>query len=723
MVAKPPVAPTPAQLAEQARLNAIAEINKTLPGLANPENYVGANNKANLPLAKEAYIRENLKLDPAPFKAGGYNIQTATNLATQVNKFRDLGLTTAESLIDKKTLQFNVAEAEANLIKDVYKLDPDAYLSISTVPDLSKKKVFDRQTGRYVQPTMNVVKYDISKAAEKAEYERPKISLSKPESFAQAVSNYSNALSTAQSVGITNLNSADQENLKKAAKLVRDFDSKDLSQSAKQIITNITDATDAIDAINNQRKTVEVQRLRSQNKGPNGGSLGLSGKELESERGKLFVEQDALRRIENTATQLAPKINETLSRFGLSDVISGIGAATPSVGKVTTGLEALRGQSIFQTGGLAGKLNIQVTDDQILNDINTARKNQYKSLYDIGTAAITDLQSKLDQANKFLADIPAGDRRRESTQKEVDSIASELATAQKDTLEAKNSYENYQPVSGDQATSAISNFRESLRLPEERTMAQIEQIDPTIGATVRALSKQYQTMAETPLGPTTTKQTEELRNQIEQEALNQLKLGSTLGAEERRQYEQAARSAQTARGNIFGLGPAVQEAANIGAAAEQRKLARYGAATAFLGSGETTGAAAARDLGLRNALEQSRLGAAQGFIASGPTMYNLASQRLGTQQDMLNNYLAASQPQATGGFQAIPSAANPYAYVNPNAGFMGAQNAASIYNTLADYSAQTYGAQVGAIASQPSGAQQFGAIASGIGSLIPNISI
>jgi hypothetical protein len=126
---------------------------------------------------------------------------------------------------------------------------------------------------------------------------------------------------------------------------------------------------------------------------------------------------------------------------------------------------------------------------------------------------------------------------------------------------------------------------------------------------------------------------------------------------------------------------------------------------------------------LRNALEQSRLGAAQGFISSGPTMYNLASQRLGTQQNMLNNYLAASQPQQTGQFQGTSSAANPYGYVNPNAGFAGAQNAADLYKTLANYSAQTYGDYTRAIASQPSGAQQFGAIASGIGSLIPNISI
>ena len=96
-------------------------------------------------------------------------------------------------------------------------------------------------------------------------------------------------------------------------------------------------------------------------------------------------------------------------------------------------------------------------------------------------------------------------------------------------------------------------------------------------------------------------------------------------------------------------------------------------------------------------------------------MYNLASQRLGQQQNILNNYLAASAPQATGGFQATPSAANPYAYVNPNAGFVGAQNAASIYNTLADLQASQYGSQVGAIAnSYRSPGQEFASIAGGI---------
>ena len=613
--------------------------------------------------------------------------------AELIAKYTALGLTDAESYVTNKG-KFDETAAQKSIIKDLYKLDPAEY------------------TGK-----KGVINFDAAKT--KYEYELPRIArpTTEPSNFTQAVNNYSNALSAIQSTGVGEINSKDYASLQALAKQLRDFDSKDLSPNARQIIANSQQSIDAINEIKNQQDKV-ARQAANRTRVP-------KGPQRQSEQGKLLVEEDKLARLTAAADQATPTYIESFSRFGLSDVVQGIGATPAGVGRVTAGLEALRGDNVLQTGGLASKLNIQVTDDQILNDINTARRNQYKSLADIGTAAVTDLNSQLTQANQFLADLPAGDRRRIDTQKTIDSISTQLVSAQKDTLEAQKLYEGYQPISGEAATSALSKFRESLRLPEERTINQIEQIDPTIGATVRGLSRQYQTMAETPLGPTTTQQTEELRSTIEQEALNQLRLGSTIGAEERRGYEQAARAAQTARGNIFGLGPAVQEAASIGAAGEQRKLARYGAAAAFLGSGETTGAATARDLGLRNALEQSRLGAAQGFVAGGPTMYNLASQRLGAQQGMLNNYLAASQPQQTGGFQATPSAANPYAYVNPNAGFVGAQNAADIYGTLANiyntqagYLGSTYGAQVGAISKQPSGAEQFGQIATGLGNLV-----
>jgi hypothetical protein len=564
----------------------------------------------------------------------------------------------------------------------------------------------------YVKKVGNKEVFDTA-AADKAVFEIPKITKleGSPDSFTKAVTNYSNYLSQAQKAGVANLNAKDQQALKDAAKIVRDFDSKNLSLDAKEIIKNITAGTDLIDQLNNKNAEIQAQKILSTGKDADGNKVSKLIKTGAAQ--KVVTLQEEVRALSNQINQGSPKLVESLSRYGLSDL--GVNAAAnANVGKLSTGLQALSGDAMFDTGGLAGKLNVDVTDDQIINDINAARKSQYKSLYDIGTAATTDLQSQLDQANKIYADLPSGTSKTEA-QKSIDSIKSQLAQAQKDTLEAKGLYEGYQPVSGEQATSAISKFRESLRLPEERTLKQIDVIDPTIGATVRGLAKQYQAMAEAPLEATTSPETEAFRRDVEQRIAGQVALGSQLGAEEQRQYQQAARAAQTARGNIFGVAPAVEEAVTTGLAGEQRLQARLGAAQGFLASGQSMSDAMARDVGLRNALTQSRLGAAQGFIASGPTMYNLASQRLGQQQNILNNYLAASAPQSTGGFQATPSAANPYAYVNPNAGFIGAQNAAGIYNTLADLQASQYGSQVGAIASSyRSPGQEFASIAGGL---------
>jgi len=730
------------------RNNAVNAIKKALPQLANPEAYVTTANNADLAGARKEYLQTNLGLNPALFKSGNsYDLTKANkayavkslgldytkfakngydiNQANQAARFKELGVKDVESLIDSKG-KFNVAGGEEKLIKDVYKLDPANFAYSGTVVTGQRANPV---TGKLENITQQVLKYDTAKAGQRFEEARPKIETVSqyPANFTQAVNNYSKAFEAAISVGLENINDADKATLQKLGRTVRDFSGKNISENQRSIIDRINDVDTTINNYDAQRRitaeqarnipgTPEYNALTVPEKAAANAAWRIN-KDKNAAYSKLRIDRESITRLATDAKNLAPRFQESFTRYGLSDVVQGIGGRAADLTRVDTGLANLRANKVFGTDALAGKLNSQVTDDQILNDINTARKNEYKSLYDLGTAATTDLQSQVSQANQFLADLPPTDPRRADVQKTVDSLTSQLSEAQKDTLEAKNLFENYQPVSGEQATGAITQFRESLRLPEQRTLDQIREIDPQAFETIKGLGQQFQQLATTPLGPTTTQQTEDLRNTIEQEALNQLRLGSTIGEEERRGYEQSIRAAQTARGNIFGLGPAVQEASQIGAAGEQRKLARYGAAASFLGSGETTGAATARDLGLRNALEQSRLGAAQGFIAGGPTMYNLASQRLGSQQGMLNNYLAASQPQQTGGFQATPSAANPYAYVNPNAGFVGAQNAASIYNTLADYASSTYGAQVGAISRQQSGAQQFADIAGGVASL------
>lgn len=594
--------------------------------------------------------------------------------------------------------------------------------------------------------------------------------VSDPKNFTDAVNNYFVEFSEAKLRGVENISSEQKNKLSTYSKQLKDYYSKDLSPESAKLVQYVDDVQSAINSVDNQKQLVETQKNRVNS---------LGGKEQENARARLVVEEDALSRLINTANQQAPEVVNALSKVVPSNIANIVAKTDERIGKITEGLSALSSDKVFGTGDIAFKLNSQVTDQQIISDINKARLGEYKKLYELGQATTVDLQSRIKQAEEMLPNLSG--QQKVSATKQIDDLKSQLSKVTKDSLQAENLYKNYTGISGTQASTAVSKFRESLRLPEERTIAQINEIDPTVGATVRALSKQYQAMATTPLGQTqnaqteafraelekgyrdyskspigatTTAETEALRRRIESEAMAQLSLGAQLGAEEQRQYQQAARAAQTARGNIFGVAPAVEEAVTTGRAGEERKLARYGAASQFLSSGQTTGDAlardvqlrnalqqsklgagaqfmasgqtmsdaTARDVGLRNALEQSRLGAAQGFVASGPTMYNMASQRLGTQQNLLNNYLVASQPQTTGTFQGTPSAANPYAYVNPNAGFVGAQNAASIYNTLSDYAARTYGAYTSAKASQPSGAQNFGAIMSGVGSIIPSFS-
>lgn len=428
---------------------------------------------------------------------------------------------------------------------------------------------------------------------------------------------------------------------------------------------------------------------------------------------------------ENTYNSLAQQI------AGLAGGGTQSAGGTPNFNEQTgqyvtsPAVQSLSANNNFGASDLSSKLNFQVSDDQILNDYNNSRMTKLKSIADRGSAQIAGITERLNSAQTLLNQLPEGDPRRTSSDVYVKQLKSDLSSVQSAITDANSQINDFKPITAGspEASSQITSFREYLQLPEEKASQQLRQIDPESYKTAVGLGRQYRQMATQPLGATTTPQTEELRNTLEQEAMNQLRLGSTIGAEERRGYEQAIRGAQTARGNIFGLGPAVQEASQIGMAGEQRKLARYGAAQSFLGSGETTGAAAARDLALRDSLQQNRLGAASNFIAGGPSLYNLANQRTGQQQGAMQQYIQANQA-LPGQFGQAQSTASPF-YQTVDQGIpVSLQNAfASLYGSQANYASSVYGSQVGAIASQPSGAQNFGAIASGIGSLIPNISI
>ena len=418
---------------------------------------------------------------------------------------------------------------------------------------------------------------------------------------------------------------------------------------------------------------------------------------------------------ENTRNTLASQIQALTGGAGMrGQGVSQFSNQAPS---------SLSADANFGASDLSTRLNFQVADQDIINDYNNSKLGKLNRIVEDGNSQIAGITSRLEAAQSLYNQLPSGDARAVSAKVAIDQLKSDLASVQGAVTKAGQQVTDFKPITStdDEGLKQITSFREFAKLPEQRASDQLRQIDPEAYRTAVGLGRQYRQMATQPLGATTTPQTEELRNTLEQEALNQLRLGSTIGAEERRGYEQAIRGAQTARGNIFGLGPAVQEASQIGAAGEARKLARYGAAQSFLGSGETTGGAAARDLALRDSLQQNRLGAASNFIAGGPSLYNLAGQRLAQQNASFQNYINANQAMPNQ-FQTGPAANQFYQTTNPAIPTQLAGNAANIYNTMSDYTARTYGAQVGAIASQPSGAQQFGAIASGIGSLMPSFS-
>jgi hypothetical protein len=416
---------------------------------------------------------------------------------------------------------------------------------------------------------------------------------------------------------------------------------------------------------------------------------------------------------ENTRNSLAAQIQAlTAGGMGMQNPNAG-----PEFNQALTQLSAGRN---YGSSDLGTMLNFQVSDKNIIDDYNNSKLSRLNSVIERGNTQIAGITERLNTANKLLADLPAGDARRTSSEVFIKQLNDDLKSVTSAVTDAQSMQKNFTPITTDspEALKEITSFRTFAQLPEERASQQLFQIDPDSYRTAVGLGQQYRQMATEPIGATTTPETEQIRQTIEDEALNQLRLGSTIGAEERRGYEQAARAAQTARGNIFGIGPAVQEAAQIGAAGEQRKLARYGAAQSFLGSGLSSGDALKADIAFRDALRQNRLGAAANFIGGGPSIANLAGARTAQQQGAMQSYIQANQA-LPGGFNQQPStAANFYQTTNPEIPVQ-LQNAfTNLYGSQANYLSSTYGAQVGAISRQPSGAEQFGQIATGLGNLI-----
>jgi hypothetical protein len=436
--------------------------------------------------------------------------------------------------------------------------------------------------------------------------------------------------------------------------------------------------------------------------------------------------KEKLKNLQENDDKIAKLTSQESTRNSLASQIQaltagGLGMQNQNAGpQFNQALAQLSAGRNYGSSDLGTMLNFQVSDQQIVDDYNNSKLSRLNSVIERGNTQIAGITERLNTANKLLAELPAGDARRTSSEVFIKQLGDDLKSVTSAVTGAQDMQKNFKPITMDspEGLKEITSFRSFVQLPEERASQQLFQIDPDSYRTAVGLGQQYRRMATEPIGATTTPETEQIRQTIEDEALNQLRLGSTIGAEERRGYEQSIRAAQTARGNVFGLGPAVQEASQIGAAGEQRKLARYGAAQSFLGSGLSSGDALKADIAFRDALRQNRLGAASNFVAGGPSIANLAGARTAQQQSAMQQYIQANQA-LPGGFNQQPStAANFYQAVDQQIPVQLTNAFTNLYGSQANYLSSTYGAQVGAISRQPSGAEQFGQIATGLGNLI-----
>ena len=423
----------------------------------------------------------------------------------------------------------------------------------------------------------------------------------------------------------------------------------------------------------------------------------------------------------NSKNQSAQKAYET--ELGFVNAIRGIrdqaGVQKLDTNVLRSGLANLTAQRNFAASDYATRLNFQVSDQQILEDLNNTRLNRLNSIVERGNAQIVGIQERIANAQRLVQGLPQSDQRRRVADDAIASMQADLTSVTTAISEANEKIRTFRPVTAadQEGIKEINNFREFIKLPEERSLDQIRQIDPATFSAAQSLTNRYMDMAGQPIGDTTDPRTEQLRASLEDEAINQLALGSLLDSDSLRQYQQAARAAQTARGNIFGVAPAVEEAVQTGAAGEQRRLARFGAASNFLSSGQSRTDALRENLAFRDTLQQNRLGQAANFLAGGPSLYNLANARTGQQNAAFQNYINANQANP-GQFNPQANQVPFYQTTNPQIPVDLTQTAASIYNTMQNAQASMYGSQVGAIAnSYQSPASAFGAVAQGLGNL------
>ena len=163
---------------------------------------------------------------------------------------------------------------------------------------------------------------------------------------------------------------------------------------------------------------------------------------------------------------------------------------------ITGSLGSLSAFNNYGASDLSSRLNFQVSDQQILDDYNTAYSQRLARIAEQGASQITGIQQRLDAATRLLAGLPANDPRRTTSDQYIAELRNDLASVQSAVSQATKAQADFKPLTTADAAgqSQVSQFREFLKMPEERSLDQIRQIDPATFSAAQSLTNQYQNL-------------------------------------------------------------------------------------------------------------------------------------------------------------------------------------------------------------------------------------
>ena len=201
--------------------------------------------------------------------------------------------------------------------------------------------------------------------------------------------------------------------------------------------------------------------------------------------------------------------------------------------------------------------------------------------------------------------------------------------------------------------------------PEQVALAQMAQIDPFTEALRQQVAASY--LGTVGPGPPSAGDVQSYldlygqidptglagRQQLGQDLAAQEALGTQLDPVTQRQIEQSVRTAQAARGNVYGTPQLVKEAMTTGQAGLALQQQRQQALQGFYGSGQDIGnvAQSLYQTGLSNQL--ARRQAALGYLGSGQTPYQAGASYLNTAEQRAAAAAqggAAYMPQGPSGY-------------------------------------------------------------------------